>query len=101
MTMFMAQPGVIAGSSATEAGLASSMLASAMAKAFALVGVLPMGADPTSALFAATVNGTGAEYLAAHGLHVANRTLWSGGQQLAAGTIEATEAIRALTTAIA
>lgn len=98
--MFHAQPEVIGASSANEAGIAQAMAASASAKASTLVGVLPMGGDPTSALFAAAMNARGVSFLGVHGVHAANRVAFSGGQQLASDTIGATEAIHAATSAL-
>jgi hypothetical protein len=98
--VFHAQPEVIGASSANEMGIAQAMAASASAKAPTLVGVLPMGGDPTSHIFAAAMVARGMAFLGVHGVHVANRVAFSGGQQLAAGTIEATEAIHAATSAL-
>lgn len=93
--MFGAETEVIAGSSAAESGIAAGMQASAAAKAPALLGVLPMGNDPASAMFAAALSARAAAFLAAHGLHAGNRELFSSVQSLNADTIEATEVIRA------
>ncbi|SKO34876.1 PE2 protein [Mycobacteroides abscessus subsp. abscessus] len=98
--MFHAQPEVIGASSANEIGIAQGMTASASAKAPMLVGVLPMGGDPTSALFAAAMNARGLAFLGVHGIHAANRVAFAGGQQLAADTITVTEAIHAATSVL-
>lgn len=93
--MFEAVTEVIEGSAATESAIASAMSASAAAKAPMLLGVLPMGNDPASAMFAAALSARGAAFLATHGLHAANRELFASVQGLNADTIAATEAIRA------
>lgn len=95
--MFEAQPEVIAASGATEAGIAQAMVASAAAKAPMLVGVMPMGLDPTSIAFAEAMNVAGGALLGAHNLQAADRLVFSVAQQTASSTITATEAIRAAT----
>lgn len=95
--MFEAQPEVIAASGATEAGIAAAMVSSAAAKAPMLVGVMPMGLDPTSAAFAAAMNAAGGALLAAHNLQAADRLNVSVAQQTAASMITTTETIRAAT----
>lgn len=98
--MFEAQPEVIAASGATEAGIAQAMVASASAKAPMLVGVLPMGLDPTSVAFAAAMNAAGGALLGAHNIQAADRLSFSVAQQTAGTTISMTETIRAATAAL-
>jgi hypothetical protein len=98
--MFSAIPEGISASSGTEASVAAAMSAAAAAHAPILTGALPMGLDPTSAEFAAALNAAGGSYLAVHGVEAANRGEFSADQQLAAGTITATEAIRAATASL-
>ncbi|AYE99554.1 PE family protein (plasmid) [Mycobacterium paragordonae] len=98
--MFEATTEVIGASAATESGIASAMAAGAAAKAPMLLGALPMGNDPASVAFAAALNARGATFLAAHGMHAANRELFSSVQSLNADTIAATEAIRAAMAAL-
>lgn len=98
--MIQAITEAISGSSGVESSIAASMSATAAAHSATLTTVLPMGADPTSVAFAAALNARGVTYLGVHGLHAANREMFSGGQQLNSATIEATEAIRAAMAAL-
>lgn len=90
----------VSGSSATEASIVASLGASTASGAAALVSVLPMGADADSALFAAALNATGAQYLGAASEHIVQRALFASSQQLASVTYTTTETIRSLTASL-
>ncbi|ORV28858.1 PE family protein [Mycolicibacterium confluentis] len=87
-------------SAATEAGIAASQGGSAAAAAAALLGVLPMGADPTSEVFADALRAAGAAYVGAITEHAVQRGMFAGAQGLAGAVFETTESIRATTAAI-
>lgn len=93
-------PAMVGVSAATEAGVAASQGASAGAASAALLGILPMGGDPTSEVFANALRAAGAAYLGAVTEHSVQRGLFAGVQGLAGATFESTEAIRAATAAL-
>ena len=93
-------PPMVGLSAATEAGIAAAQAGSAGAASAAMMGVLPMGADPTSEAFANALRAAGAAYLGAVTEHVAQRGLFAGAQGVAGAVFETTESIRATTAAI-
>ncbi len=93
-------PPVVGVSAATEAGIAASQGGSAGAASAALLGVLPMGADPTSEAFANALRAAGAAYVGAITEHVVQRGLFAGAQGLAGAVFAETEAQRAAAAAI-
>ncbi len=93
--MFAQQPELVATSAGTEASLSAETAAAAAAAAPALLGVMPMGADPDTIAFAAAMNACGGAYMGAATEHGVQRGLFSGAQGLAAATTTATEAERA------
>ncbi len=93
MTMSM-QPEAVLASAGAESAISAETEAAASAAAPALLGAMPMGGDPDSAMFAAALNACGASYLGVVSEHAAQRGLFSGAQGLAAGATTATEAAR-------
>jgi hypothetical protein len=83
----------IRASATTEAGVAMETAAATAAASVALTAVMPMGADLDSIQFAAALNAAGASYIGVAGEHLANRGMFSGSQNLAAGTYTATDVI--------
>lgn len=98
--MFAQQPELVALSGATEAGFSAETAAAAAAAAPALLSVLPMGTDPDSIMFAASVNGAGGAYVSAAAEHSGQRGAFSGAQGLASATTVATEVERAAQAAL-
>ena len=98
--MFAMVPAVVAGSAATEAGLAAETGAAAAGVAPVLLDPLPMGVDADSARFAAVAAAAGAAHVATAEQHGVMRGLYSGAQSLAVATTVATEVMRAAATAI-
>ena len=80
-------------SAAVEAAITAELGAVTAGGAATLISVLPMGADPVSAAFAAACNATGASYLGAAAEHTAQRGLFAGAQGLAGVTFETTESL--------
>lgn len=93
MTMSM-QPEAVLASAGAESAISAETEAAASAASPALLGAMPMGADPDSAMFAAALNACGAGYLGVVSEHAAQRGLFAGAQGLASGTTVATEAAR-------
>jgi hypothetical protein len=98
--VFGMEPAVVAGSAATEAGLAAETGAAAAGVAPMLLDPLPMGMDADSARFAAVAAAAGAAHVATAEQHGVMRGLYSGAQSLAAATTVATELMRAVATTI-
>ena len=98
--MWSVQPELVLGSAAFEAGITAETQAAAAAAAPALLGVLPMGADPDSILFQAALLASGGQYLGIAFEHAAQRGVFSAAQAGAAGVYGATEAMRAATLAL-
>ncbi|BBZ72627.1 PE domain-containing protein [Mycobacterium paraseoulense] len=94
------QSEAVLASSSAEAGISAETQAAASAAAPVLLGVLPMGGDPDSAMFAAALNACGGSYLGVVSEHAAQRGLFAGAQSLASGTYVVTELMRSLTLAI-
>ncbi len=99
--IFESSTEVLGGSAATEAAISAAQGASAAAGSATLLGVLPMGADPTSMEFSLAVAAAGAAYLAAIAEHTGQRGLFAGAQGMMASTIEVTEQIRGATATLA
>lgn len=99
MTVQVGPEAVLASSSA-ETAISAETQAAASAAAPVLLGVLPMGGDPDSAMFAAALNACGGSYLGVVSEHAAQRGLFAGTQSLASGTYVVTELMRSLTLAI-
>ncbi|CQD06443.1 PE family protein [Mycobacterium europaeum] len=93
MTMSM-QPEAVLASASAESAISAETESAASAAAPALLGAMPMGGDPDSAMFAAALNACGASYLGVVSEHAAQRGLFAGAQGLASGTTVATEAAR-------
>ena len=93
-------PEAVGGSSAMEAGLAAQKAAAVAAAASASLGVMHMGGDLDSLMFAQVARMAAAELLATAGDHVAARAGFSGAQSLASVTTVASEAVRAAATTI-
>ncbi|OBG58986.1 MULTISPECIES: PE domain-containing protein [unclassified Mycobacterium] len=93
MTMSM-QPEAVLASAGAESAISAETEAAASAAAPALLGALPMGSDPDSAMFAAALNACGASYLGVVSEHAAQRGLFAGAQGLASATVVSTEAAR-------
>lgn len=94
------QPEAVLASSSAETAISAETEAAASAASPVLLGVLPMGGDPDSAMFAAALNACGASYLGVVSEHAAQRGLFAGTQSLASGTYVVTELMRSLTLAI-
>lgn len=99
-TLLNVSPPGVGLSAATEAAITAELGAITAGGAPTLIAVTPMGADPTSAAFAAACNATGAAYLGAAAEHTVQRGIFSGAQGLAGATFETTEALRRLATAL-
>ena len=95
------QPEAVLASSGAESAISAETQAAASAAAPALLGVLPMGGDADSAMFAAALNACGGSYLGVVSEHAAQRGLFAGTQGLASGVYTATEASRTLALGIA
>ena len=99
MTVSVDGPAVLASASA-ESAISAETQAAASAASPVLLGVMPMGADPDSAMFAAALNACGASYLGVVSEHATQRGLFAGTQSLASSTYVVTELMRSLTMAI-
>jgi hypothetical protein len=93
-------PEAVGASAAMEAGLAAEKAAAVAAAAPASLGVMHMGGDGDSLVFAQLARMAAAELLATGGDHVAARAGFSGSTSLAGVTTVASEAVRAAATAI-
>lgn len=93
-------PETVLASSSAETAISAETQAAASAAAPVLLGVLPMGGDPDSAMFAAALNACGGSYLGVVSEHAAQRGLFAGAQSIASGTYVVTELMRSLTMAI-
>jgi hypothetical protein len=87
-------------SASAESAISAETQAAASAASPVLLGAIPMGADPDSAMFAAALNACGATYLGVVSEHAAQRGLFAGAQGLASSTYVITELMRSLTMAI-
>jgi hypothetical protein len=87
-------------SASAESAISAETQAAASAAAPVLLGAMPMGSDPDSAMFAAALNACGASYLGVVSEHAAQRGLFAGTQGLASSTYVITELMRSLTMAI-
>ncbi|OBG35101.1 PE family protein [Mycobacterium alsense] len=94
---FTVQPEAVLGSAGAESAISAEVESSAAAAAPALLGAMPMGNDPDSALFAAALNACGGAYLGVVQEHAVQRGLFAGTQSIAACVYTATEAARSLT----
>jgi hypothetical protein len=92
--MFSVEPEAVVSSAAAESAISAETASAASAASPALLGVLPMGADPDSLMFSAALSGCGGSYLGVVSEHAAQRGLFAGAQGLAAGTSTATEVER-------
>ena len=92
--MVSVQPEAVLASAGAESAISAETEAAASAAAPALLGAVPMGGDPDSAMFAAALNACGASYLGVVSEHAAQRGLFAGAQGLASGTYVGTEAAR-------
>ncbi|MDM4139751.1 MULTISPECIES: PE domain-containing protein [Mycobacterium] len=95
-----AQPEAVLASSSAETAISAETEAAASAAAPVLLGVLPMGGDPDSAMFAAALNACGGSYLGVVSEHATQRGLFAGAQSIASSTYVVTELMRSLTMAI-
>lgn len=93
MTVSVETEGVLA-SAAAESAISAETQAAAGAAAPALLGAMPMGADPDSAMFSTALNACGGSYLGVVAEHSAQRGLFAAAQGLASGVYGATEATR-------
>jgi hypothetical protein len=98
--VFSMVPAGVGVSAATEAGLAAEKAAGVAAGSPALLGVMHMGGDADSVVFAQVLRAVAAEFVGIAGEHVAARAGFSGAQSLAAGVTVASEAVRAAATTI-
>jgi hypothetical protein len=94
------QSEAVLASASAESAISAETQAAASAAAPVLLGTMPMGADPDSAMFAAALNACGASYLGVVSEHAAQRGLFAGTQGLASSTYVITELMRSLTMAI-
>jgi hypothetical protein len=94
------QSEAVLASSSAESAISAETQAAASAAAPVLLGAMPMGSDPDSAMFAAALNACGASYLGVVSEHAAQRGLFAGTQGLASSTYVITELMRSLTMAI-
>jgi hypothetical protein len=94
---FIVQPEAVLGSAGAESSITGEVESAAASAAPALLGTVPMGNDPDSALFATALNACGGAYLGVVQEHSAQRGLFAGTQSIAACVYTATEAARALT----
>lgn len=99
MTVHVENEAVLASATA-ESAISAETQAAASAASPVLLGVMPMGGDPDSAMFAAALNACGASYLGVVSEHAAQRGLFAGTQSLASSTYVITELMRSLTMAI-
>jgi hypothetical protein len=88
------QPEAVLASAGTESAISVETEAAASAAAPALLGVMPMGADPDSAMFAAALNACGGSYLGVVAEHAAQRGLFAGTQGISAGVYGTSEVFR-------
>ncbi|BBY40272.1 hypothetical protein MMAN_44060 [Mycobacterium mantenii] len=94
------QSEAVVASAGAESAISAETEAAASAAAPVLLGVLPMGGDPDSAMFAAALNACGGSYLGVVSEHAAQRGLFAGTQSIASSTYVVTELMRSLTMAI-
>lgn len=94
------QSEAVLASASAESAISAETQAAASAAAPVLLGAMPMGSDPDSAMFAAALNACGASYLGVVSEHAAQRGLFAGTQGLASSTYVITELMRSLTMAI-
>lgn len=90
------QSEMVLASAGAESAISAETEAAASAASPALLGVMPMGGDPDSAMFAAALNACGASYLGVFSEHAAQRGLFAGAQGMASGVYTTTEAMRSL-----
>jgi hypothetical protein len=94
------QSEAVLASASAESAISAETQAAASAAAPVLLGAMPMGSDPDSAMFAAALNACGASYLGVVSEHAAQRGLFAGTQGIASSTYVITELMRSLTMAI-
>ncbi|OBB86664.1 PE family protein [Mycobacterium colombiense] len=100
MVFTSVQTEAVLASAGAESAISAETQAAASAAAPVLLGVLPMGGDPDSAMFAAALNACGGSYLGVVSEHAAQRGLFAGTQSIASSTYLVTELMRSLTMAI-
>ncbi|OBH55865.1 PE family protein [Mycobacterium colombiense] len=100
MVFTSVQTEAVLASAGAESAISAETQAAASAAAPVLLGVLPMGGDPDSAMFAAALNACGGSYLGVVSEHAAQRGLFAGTQSIASSTYVVTELMRSLTMAI-
>ncbi|ORA19822.1 PE domain-containing protein [Mycobacterium arosiense] len=100
MAITSVQTEAVLASSGAESAISAETEAAASAAAPVLLGALPMGGDPDSAMFAAALNACGGSYLGVVSEHAAQRGLFAGAQSIASSTYVVTELMRSLTMAI-
>ena len=93
-------PETVLASASAESAISAETQAAASAASPVLLGVLPMGGDPDSAMFAAALNACGGSYLGVVSEHAALRGSFAGTQSIASSTYVVTELMRSLTMAI-
>jgi hypothetical protein len=91
------QPEAVLGSAGAESAISAEVEGAAAAAAPALLGTMPMGNDPDSALFATALNACGGAYVGVVQEHAVQRGLFAGTQNITACVYAATEAARTLT----
>ncbi|OBK50806.1 PE domain-containing protein [Mycobacterium sp. 1081908.1] len=93
---FVVQPEAVLGSAGAESAISAEVEGAAASAAPALLGTLPMGNDPDSALFSTALNACGGAYLGVVQEHAVQRGLFAGTQSVASCVYTATEAARSL-----
>ena len=90
------QPEAVLASAGAESAITAEVESAAASAAPALLGTLPMGNDPDSALFNTALNECGGAYLGVVQEHSLQRGLFAGMQGVASCVYTATEAARSL-----
>lgn len=98
--MIAVQPEAVLASGATEAAIGATTASVAAGAAPALLGVMPMSADPDALAFNELLRGCGGAYLGVVAEHAAQRGAFSGAQGLSAAVYVAGEASSAAALAL-
>ena len=98
--LFGVTPPVLGASGATEAGISAGQAGSAAAALPAMVGIVPLVADPASVAFADALLAAGSAYAGAVGEHAVQRSVLGSAQGVMATTFEVTETSRAAAAAL-
>lgn len=90
--MFSVMPEVVQASGVAEAAIGATTAAAAAAASPALLGVMPMSADPDALAFNEALRASGAAYLGVVSEHAAQRGMFSAAQGLSSAVYTAGEA---------